>query len=207
MDTPTARTADSNGHPIEDSTYWDDRYSAPGHVPAVAPLSILTERIEHIAPGRAVDLACGTGRHARWLARRQWSVQACDFSGAAIANASSLDSAGIRYEVADARSWSPDAAVDLVLIGYLQLPVDDLFALFERASGWLTDRGRLVYVGHSREGLTHGKGGGPQNPAILPSLLGIARATAELKVNTLAHVVRPDGHTVDVMLDCERWAS
>jgi SAM-dependent methyltransferase len=31
-----------------------------------------------VSPGRALDLACGSGRHARWLAARGWDVTAVD---------------------------------------------------------------------------------------------------------------------------------
>ncbi len=93
-----------------------------------------------------------------------------------------------------------------MLAGYLQLPVAELVALLVEAGEWLTPGGRLIYVGHAREGLTHGRGGGPQDPEILPSLAELATAAADFKVNALAHVVRADGRTVDVLLDCERWA-
>jgi tellurite methyltransferase len=46
------------------------------------PLVVATAR--EMKPGRALDLACGAGRHALWLAERGWSVTAVDGSPAAI---------------------------------------------------------------------------------------------------------------------------
>ena len=42
------------------------------------PARELTEALEHLAPGRALDLACGEGRHSRWLASRGWEVTGID---------------------------------------------------------------------------------------------------------------------------------
>ncbi len=45
------------------------------------------------APGRALDLACGSGRHARWLAERGWDVTAVDLEPVEIP--------GVRFVQAD----------------------------------------------------------------------------------------------------------
>src|SRR5438094_9137973 len=39
------------------------------------------------APGRAIDLGCGTGTNAVYLARHGWSAVGVDFAGRAIAKA------------------------------------------------------------------------------------------------------------------------
>jgi SAM-dependent methyltransferase len=38
----------------------------------------LTAALSGIPPGAALDLACGSGRHGRWLASRGWRVTAVD---------------------------------------------------------------------------------------------------------------------------------
>ncbi len=48
------------------------------------PLPLLIETTRDLAPGRALDIACGSGRHAIHLAARGWSVTAVDRSRAAI---------------------------------------------------------------------------------------------------------------------------
>jgi SAM-dependent methyltransferase len=42
------------------------------------PAPELSLALESLPPGRALDLACGSGRHARWLAARGWDVTAVD---------------------------------------------------------------------------------------------------------------------------------
>ncbi len=44
------------------------------------PARELTEALEGIAPGRALDLACGSGRHAIWLTERGWDVTGVDIT-------------------------------------------------------------------------------------------------------------------------------
>jgi len=62
---------------------WDKRYRSAEHV-ADEPHSLVTEFASKQPPGRALDIACGAGRHALWLAEHGWDVTAVDSSGAAI---------------------------------------------------------------------------------------------------------------------------
>ena len=48
------------------------------------PAPELTRVLDSVSPGRALDLACGSGRHARWLAARGWDVTAVDVNIEAI---------------------------------------------------------------------------------------------------------------------------
>jgi tellurite methyltransferase len=61
---------------------WDSRYRSQEEPKDPSPLLIKTAT--HLPPGRALDLACGTGRNALWLAERGWSVTAVDGAPAAI---------------------------------------------------------------------------------------------------------------------------
>jgi tellurite methyltransferase len=62
---------------------WDQRYRVERDAKA-APTPLVMETAQGLNPGRALDLACGTGRNALWLARHGWSVTAVDGSGTAI---------------------------------------------------------------------------------------------------------------------------
>jgi SAM-dependent methyltransferase len=62
---------------------WDERYRRGDHLDD-PPMPLLVRVAETLAPGRALDIACGPGRHALFLAERGWQVTAVDASGVAI---------------------------------------------------------------------------------------------------------------------------
>jgi tellurite methyltransferase len=64
-------------------TDWDDRYQRGEHRND-EPHRLVVEFASKHEPGRALDLACGPGRHAIWLAERGWRVTAVDNSRVAI---------------------------------------------------------------------------------------------------------------------------
>ena len=63
---------------------WDRRYAEDGPSPLAPPSAPLPDTVTNVTPGQALDLACGTGRHAVWLANRGWRVDAVDGSPVAI---------------------------------------------------------------------------------------------------------------------------
>ena len=86
---------------------WNARYAAGAAEPAAPPLPLLTAAVEGVQPGRALDLACGSGRHALWLAARGWRVTAVD--GAATA----LDLLLARAELNGCRDRIESSVADL----------------------------------------------------------------------------------------------
>ena len=62
---------------------WDERYRS-GESANDEPHPLVVEFASKLEPGRALDVACGPGRHAIWLATRGWRVTAVDFSRVAI---------------------------------------------------------------------------------------------------------------------------
>jgi tellurite methyltransferase len=77
----------------DDRAYWDARYRESGGElrfgPGPAPL---LRRVARLLPrrGRALDLACGEGQNAVWLAARGLAVTGLDVSPVAIARARAL---------------------------------------------------------------------------------------------------------------------
>jgi tellurite methyltransferase len=66
---------------------WEERYRSGDRAKEdlEAPATpLLIETARHLKPGRALDLACGAGRNALWLAEHGWSVTAVDGSATAI---------------------------------------------------------------------------------------------------------------------------
>ena len=72
---------------------WDERYRADELIWKVEPNRFLVEEVAGLVPGRALDLACGEGRNALWLAERGWQVTAVDFSAVGLEKARRLASA------------------------------------------------------------------------------------------------------------------
>jgi SAM-dependent methyltransferase len=106
------------------------------------PDPILTKVLDALAPGDALDLACGAGRHAEWLARRGWRVTAVDRNVAEIP--------GVRFAQADLErggfTIEPDAWDAIVCWLYWQA---DLSPAIERG----TRRGGVIALA----GLTRGR--------------------------------------------------
>jgi tellurite methyltransferase len=66
---------------------WDQRYrlaARPEEDFEAAPTVLLVETAEPLRPGKALDLACGTGRNALWLAEHGWKVTAVDGAPSAV---------------------------------------------------------------------------------------------------------------------------
>jgi SAM-dependent methyltransferase len=64
---------------------WDRRFREETREEAPAPIPFVLEMAGALERGKALDLACGSGRHALWLAQHGWRVTAVDGSPAAIA--------------------------------------------------------------------------------------------------------------------------
>ena len=59
---------------------WDEKFARGDEIHGFAPSAPLPDAIGGLPPGRALDLACGAGRHALFLAGRGWQVVAIDGS-------------------------------------------------------------------------------------------------------------------------------
>lgn len=196
--------------PGTDAEAWDSRYrsaaEAGGREWAVEPHGELRRIVGELTPGRALDLACGDGRNAAWLARRGWTVTAVDFSAEALQLARSHAPAGIEWVHADVTTWQPDGDVDLITITYLQLAAPTMRQVLARAAGWLAPGGTLLVISHDVENLAAGAPG-PKNPAVLhtPELLseaveGLRVVRAErFRRDTAADPEHPDDHVTEAI--------
>ena len=105
---------------------WEERYKR-GEQASEEPHPLLVQFVSGLSPGRALDAACGAGRHAIWLAERGWQVDAVDYSVNAIEIIRSRSiQKGVHVEtfVADLEHQEfviKPAAYDLVVVcNYLQ---------------------------------------------------------------------------------------
>ena len=83
---------------------WDERYRSAELVWGSEPNQFVRQQCEGLPVGDALDLACGEGRNALWLARLGWTVTGVDYSAAAIERAESL-TAREPAEVAERLTW------------------------------------------------------------------------------------------------------
>jgi SAM-dependent methyltransferase len=129
---------------------WNKRYRSV--VADESPTPLLMESVQRLPPGRALDLACGAGRNALWLAQNGWRVTAVDGAAEAIAILDEKAKAGnlpVEAHVADLERGEyriKPAAWDLIaMCYYLQR---DLFA---PAKAGLAPDGILVAIVHITE--------------------------------------------------------
>jgi SAM-dependent methyltransferase len=148
---------------------WDRKYSAVENLWSARPNRFLVAEVEDLPPGRALDLACGEGQNAIWLASLGWEVVGVDFSEVAIAKAKTRaerDGVVVDLAVADLLEYEPDAgAYDLVLLLYLHLSPQERRLVLEGASTALAPGGTLILIGHHLANMTEGVGG-PSDPTI-----------------------------------------
>lgn len=143
---------------------WEDRYRERQAAPASAPCRVLAEHA-HLLPrsGAALDLACGMGGNALFLARRGLTVAAWDISQSAIscleAQAQS-EQLVVRTGVRDIETlqWD-DWRFDVIVVSrYLERTLSD------RLCRALNPGGLLFYQTFTAAKLSDA---GPRNPAYL----------------------------------------
>ena len=106
---------------------WDARYSEGGQAKwSGRPNGRLLVEAAGLAPGRALDVGCGEGADAIWLARSGWTVTAIDISEVALGRArAAAEPAGAAVEwiCGDALQTAfPAGSFDLVSLQYPALP-------------------------------------------------------------------------------------
>ena len=78
---------------------WDRRYAEGDYQPRTKPAPFLEEWLNRLPTGRALDVACGTGRNALRLAEVGYATEAVDISEVAIERArSEADRRGLTIE-------------------------------------------------------------------------------------------------------------
>ena len=158
---------------------WEERYQRPDYWAGVEPSAFLREMLPFLPRGPVLDLACGEGRNAVYLAAQGWQVTGVDWSPAGLEKATALALAhGLRatrlagIEVAGPGTRLGLAVVDLekaalpverfdvvLCVNYLQR---SLFSAIERA---LRPGGVLLYQAYTLEQLQFD--GGPRSPEFL----------------------------------------
>ena len=178
---------------------WNRRYAAVENLWAVKPNRFLVAEVAELVPGRALDLACGEGQNAIWLATLGWRVIGVDYSEVAIAKArarAERDGVEVDFTCADLVTYEPESgAFDLVLVLYLHIPAAKRRGVLERAAASVAPGGTFLLVGHDLQNLTAGVGG-PSDPDLLSTPEEIASELTGLEIEKAERVLR-DVHGED----------
>jgi SAM-dependent methyltransferase len=144
--------------------FWDERYRSSGRIWSGNPNPQLVAEVTGRPPGRALDVGCGEGADAIWLAQAGWTVAGIDISGVALEraaqHASDTDAAAaarIEWCQADLLAQLPEPdSFDLVSAQFIQLPPETRVPLFAALAAAVRDGGMLLIVGHHPSDLEAG---------------------------------------------------
>lgn len=165
---------------------WNERYSTRGMVWGTEPNRFLAEFAAGLSPRRVLDLGCGQGRNAVWLAKQGHTVTGVDQSEVGIGQSRRLadqQGAPADFVLADlAGGWTPPPeCFDLVVLSYLQLPPGPRRTVHAKAAAALAPGGDLFLIAHHADNLEHGAGG-PPYPEVLFDEAGLAEDFAALDI-------------------------
>jgi SAM-dependent methyltransferase len=193
-----------------DASAWDERYRAADLIWGAPPNRWVAAELSDAPPGRALDLACGEGRNALWLAGQGWQVTAIDFSEVAVAKGRELDSRSlVDWQVADATTYSPATEFDLTLVCYLQLGPTQRRRAMRNAAATLVPGGTLLMIAHDTRNLSEGTGG-PQDAHVLYTAADVAGDLdgMGLRIERAGEVLRPvegaERSAIDALLKARR---
>ena len=180
-----------------DRERWDERYRLGAYVEREHPSAWLVSCLSRAPSGRALDVACGAGRNALYLAERGYAVTGIDVSPVALARAA--ESAAARRVAVDWRERDLDdgpgvaGPFDLiVLIRYVDLELVEVLCTMLAPGGCLVVEEHLA---------THrGDVAGPRSPAfrVAPEALGKAARSLNVVEAFEGETTDPDGRAVVV---------
>ena len=197
-----------------DAQSWDTRYARHDQLFSGAPNGVLVTEAADLPPGQALDVGCGEGADALWLARNGWLVTAVDISQVALRRAcsSGADVDGrVSWARGDLTTVPPPAdAFDLVSVHYFPLLRQATHTALRGLLSAVAPGGTLLYAGHDLADLPPHDGHGPApsdyyQPAEVAHLLD---ADWSVSVNETRPRTAPappgTQHTQDTVLRAQR---
>ncbi|MCX5053991.1 MULTISPECIES: class I SAM-dependent methyltransferase [unclassified Streptomyces] len=194
---------------------WDSRYSDRHQLWSGRPNGALVAEVAGLTPGRVLDVGCGEGADAVWLAGSGWEVTALEVSGVALERAAGhARDAGVAVRWVHAaltEAVLPPASFDLVSAQYPALLRTPGAAAERALLAAVAPGGVLLLVHHAGMDTQHPHDGG-FDPAdyVWPSMVAdLLNDDWEVEVDEQRPRVAPDGgagahHTDDVVLRVRR---
>jgi SAM-dependent methyltransferase len=198
---------------------WDSRYADRQRLWSGRPNGALVDETAGLTPGRVLDVGCGEGADAVWLARGGWDVTAVEVSGVALERAAGhARDAGVVVDWVHAgltEAALPPASFDLVSAQYPALLRTPDAAAERALLAAVAPGGVLLLVHHAgmenrhEQGQEHENGFDPADyvwPAMVAAQLD---EDWEVQVDEQRPRTAPDGgagahHTDDVVLRARR---
>ena len=194
---------------------WDRRYTDREQLWSGQPNGALVAEVSGLTPGRVLDVGCGEGADAVWLAHGGWDVTALEVSGVALARAARhAADAGVAVHwvhAGMAEAGLPAASFDLVSAQYPALPRTPDGAAENALLAAVAPDGVLLLVHHAgMENQPVNDSGFDPADYVWPSMVkALLDASWVIEVDEQRTRVIPDGgagahHAEDVVLRARR---
>ena len=177
-----------------DRQKWDERYRTGAYQDRDQPSEFLTRWLPQISSGRALDVACGAGRNALYLAEAGFTVDAVDVSGEGLARAkASACDRGITVNWIELDLDTGLAGVDrydlILMIRYVNPTLLESLPEHLRPGGYLLCEEHL---------LTTAEVIGPENPRFRVQPGALEKAASALHIVFSQETIHtdPDGRSV-----------
>lgn len=146
----TARRAERN-------THWERRYVDAPQVWSGRVNETTVAVVEDLTPGSVLEIGCGEGADAVWLAEHGWNVTAVDVSTTAIARAAAAAhrrGVDVTFAATDAVAGLPAGPFDLVVSSFLHSWEQDFprMTILRSALDRVAPGGRMLAVSHATPG-------------------------------------------------------
>lgn len=137
--------------------YWESRYAEMDHMWSGRVNQVLADVVSRLVPGSALDLGCGEGCDAVWLASKGWEVTGIDLSPTALRRArqaatdQGITEDQLHLEANDLATWEPVESFDLVTCSFLHswpvdMPREDIL---RKAPFAVTRGGHILVISHA----------------------------------------------------------
>ena len=134
--------------------FWDERYATSHRIWSGKPNEQLVAQVADLPAGRALDVGCGEGADAVWLAGQGWEVTGVDVSGVALERAAEhAAERGVAerttWHQADVFAGDPlPTGFDLVTAAFVHVPPDSFDEVYRSIAASVAPGGSLVVLAH-----------------------------------------------------------